>query len=132
MHEAKGLELAARVLDYARDLLSKPNGWTQGTYARDANGDDQSHRKTSSDVTCFCSIGAIDVSTPRACRGEHVYYMHKSRAEAMSALRHAISPNSDIPIAVWNDALQRTQKEVVEAFDKAIIICRQELANVAV
>lgn len=132
MHGTKELELAARILENARDLLARPNGWTQGAYAKDANGEDLSYRRTTGDAACFCSIGAVDVSTRRVCREEHPYYKTKARGEALLALQHTISSKHDIAIAVWNDSLQRTQKEVVEAFDKAIVLCRQELANVAV
>lgn len=62
---------AIRLLQRAREILSDPQRWTQGTMARDANG-----MKTTVDPkilsdkihgfgtpVCFCSIGAIKKAT---------------------------------------------------------------------
>jgi hypothetical protein len=81
-------------------------GWTQGVYARLANGTPAS--LTESDATCWCTSGAI-------------YASLMPQTFAFEARRVFIDANDlAVGIAEWNDAPGRTQAEVLAAFDKAI------------
>lgn len=102
----------ADVLDAAADLLSKPGAWTQGAYARDADGKDVNptervYRPTS--ATCFCIYGAIAA----VCDGNITLWAR-------------ISPhNLGLPDTGWNDEAERTQDEVVSKLREAAQAARE-------
>jgi hypothetical protein len=96
------------VLIAARGLIAK--GWTQGSFARASDGVGTSFNDH--DACSWCSLGALMAATPVAF----------DRGIAMSCLRDAIGrdANGRGSIQLWNDAPERTQAEVLAAFDKAI------------
>ena len=94
-----------RVLREARDLIAR--GWTQGTLARDGNGDPV--EPTSDAATCWCSLGALMRVDPELRGGG---------ARAASAL-HAVLPR-DKSIPGWNDSRRRTQGQVIALYARAI------------
>lgn len=88
----------------ARDLVAK--GWTQGVYARDAN--DRYTPYGGPNACKFCASGAV----------AHVTDIFlQSFEDALTLLKRAIDGKAVVP---WNDASERTQAEVVAAFDRAI------------
>jgi hypothetical protein len=88
-----------RYLTAARALLAK--GWCQGTLNHwDPN---------SCDIVAHCSIGAIV-----AAYGEYLI-----PGRLIDAVQAAIGTRH---VARWNDAPERTQQEVLAAFDRAISI----------
>lgn len=96
-------------------------GWTQGAYARDAQGRELSC-SWHPDTECMCAVGAILASRGRA-----------SEACAVDALLASILDQipfqSDLPmtrIIRWNDAPSRTQADVLAAFDRAIAALQEE------
>jgi hypothetical protein len=92
---------AVKAIDYIR------KGWTQNYAAKDANG--KSVACFDSNAVCWCALGAI-----RAAYPEH------GGGEARRKLREIIG-DSEASISDWNDALERTHAEVIEAFEKAEI-----------
>jgi len=92
----------------ARKLVA--GGWTQKTYSRDAYG----HQIPFGDSRCsqFCLSGAVQHAG--AVNGGFGFVQKAVLAE----LRDAIGPNT--AIALWNDAKDRTQQEVLDVIDKAI------------
>ena len=98
------------ILVAARELISQPERWTKGEYARDLNG-----RRVSPggpNAVCWCSIGAM-AKVAGLSSGE----MEASEASVTLAL--AAESNGVIP--EWNDA--SGHQSVVEAFDRAIAQC---------
>lgn len=90
-------------LDEARALIEK--GWCQRAFAKDANG-----KKVFSwhpSAVCWCAIGAINATEPN--NGGPWRYLEKVVGR---------SPDT------WNDAPERTQAEVIEAFRKAAELAR--------
>ncbi|MDI3261174.1 MAG: hypothetical protein QJR02_15925 [Sinobacteraceae bacterium] len=97
------------VLTRARDLVARPGGWTQEEGARDDMG--RPVPVFSPDACSFCSMGAI----ARACEDRHF-------EKGWDILRTALGGRL---VAPWNDAPERTQAEVVAAFDRAIELARE-------
>jgi hypothetical protein len=103
------------VLRAARGLVGA--GWAQGCGARNKGG-----QRVSCDspmATCFCPVGAIF----RSSGNTPVNYWttastpHLSISSAIAAVEKANNIKSLVP---WNDAPNRTQAEVIAAFDVAI------------
>jgi hypothetical protein len=93
------------VLTKARALVER--GWTQRASARNERGEIV---PTTSDAACtWCALGALSVCG-----------LDGSWVPAAAALAVANFGTSDAHIPTWNDAPERTQAEVVAAFDRAI------------
>lgn len=97
-------------LDEARALIEK--GWTQRTYLSGPSGKE-----------CFCSLGAIGVAvTGKAlpmfgwCEGPV--------APVVTAFGLAIGADNPGKVADWNDAPERIQAEVIDAFKRAAELAR--------
>jgi hypothetical protein len=90
-------EQIAAKLDEARALIEK--GWCQGSFYQ--NG-------------CRCAYGAM-LST---VKGERL------RFDLLDGMRGQMAAVIDGPIFDWNDAPERTQAEVIEAFRKAAELAR--------
>ena len=98
------------VLRRAADLVDQ--GWTQGAFARLADG--QSCRSRDSDAASFCLVGALDVAGYQA--SAHVYSIYPS---CLSVLRALLNKRGEIDLAVegfltWNDNPDRKKREVVD------------------
>jgi hypothetical protein len=93
----------ANDLRAARALIQR--GWCKGAFARDETGIPVAPNEHH--AVQWCSRGAIAAATIRR-EAEHV--------AAVDALKMQVG----FAIAVWNDARERTQAEVLAAFDRAI------------
>lgn len=91
-------------LQRARRLLARPEGWTQGSYARDGHGDAVDSQ--CSQATSFCASGAI-YATQDNLTGS---------IQARTVIYRIIADD----IEAWNDADGRSQADIIEAFDQAI------------
>lgn len=103
-------QTVADVLDAAADLLEKPKGWTQGAYARDADGRDVNPYekwRPSPEAVCFCLYGAL---------------AHVASQAGMEKTPFLVDP---LPSTKWNDTPGRTQSEVVAALRAAATSTRQ-------
>ena len=92
------------ILKAARDLIAKPENWTQGHYAVDKFGDPTYIGSERS--VCFCSIGAL------ATAGKF-HISHEIPAEILSALGM-----DESEIIRFND--EHSHAEVLDLFSKAI------------
>jgi hypothetical protein len=92
-----------QVLIAAKWILEN-KGWCQGYYRKNAQGQDV---YDDAQASSFCSIGAI--WAVKATNSNLI-------SEAVKLLDKASGSNT----VFWNDALDRTKKEVLEGFDKAI------------
>lgn len=117
MTEAKALEGAARgqteairALQDARALVEK--GWTQHVFARDAAGGSVFEQDPR--AVCWCASGALWVV------GVNMF------TDARRVFMRANGITETVGIPEWNDAPERTQADVLAAFDRAI-----ELASAA-
>ena len=80
------------------ELLADPKKWTKKALARDKEGC-QTYSSYAPDAVCWCLDGAIF----------KVYHNHKIRCEIVDKIELFI--NTSIP--EWNDAPQRTHKQVL-------------------
>jgi hypothetical protein len=98
----------------ARALIER--GWTQGEYARDKTG--RSVDFLRHDATCVCAAGAVG-----AANG----HWPTSSLPGMRFLSLAVGGDGDeSDVLQWNDAPERTQADVLAAFDRAIELAEQE------
>lgn len=112
----------ADVLERAADLIAAPGAWTQDDFARDEAGEGYEESGLSFDefpATCFCLFGAVGkaagVSDPELYRDADTYII-----AAVDFGSHV----SDV--ARWNDALERTQDEVVAKLREAAKLAREQ------
>lgn len=101
-----------QVLIEARALLAA--GWCQGPLAKDKNGKETNWSKN--EAVSFCSLGAIYAASHKLCKNTDLL-------EAKVAKSCVAMSNPDIGrngLAWWNERPQRTQTEVLVAFDTAI------------
>lgn len=110
-----------RVLTAARQRIAQPNGWTQDSFARNAEGDKVSDHHPS--ATCFCAWGAV-----RRARTDVYLEEHFGTTDTLFSVL-GLQPGDSV--ASWNDNPKRTQAEVIAAFDKAITHVRARLAEFA-
>lgn len=96
----------ADILTAAADLIERPGGWTQGVFARDANGCNAGWRQENAE--CFCVSGALSRV------GGHPEFNLAWQAFNSWTMRRGF-PH----LAKWNDAPERTQAEVVAALRAA-------------
>ena len=102
---------ATDVLVAARDLIAEPERWTQGSPARDAQGNRTGWGAPA--AVCWCAVGAVEkaAESATALSGRRSVLVEA----AMSELRHAIGRHA---IFLFNDS--HSHAEVLAAFDKAI------------
>lgn len=114
---------STEMLREARRLLAE-EGWTQGWYARDANGEilevDGPHEPGQFEgyrgATCYCSLGALQVAA-----GDYTVTDPQSpAAAAVICLAQATDVRIPQSIPAWNDSLVRTKAQVLAAYDSAI------------
>ena len=98
---------ASDVLIRALDLL-EDGGWTQGTYARNAEG--LSIGTYDPTAVSYCAHGAIFAA------GDLLHVNAKTREEALDLLRKEIDLYY---IPGWNDDPERTFSQVRETFRRA-------------
>lgn len=94
----------------ARELVAA--GWCQGNTAINATG--APVNASSPEVARVCAMGAMDRAGDWA--------NDPKRTSAMAEALYGVLNNDSI--VDWNDAPERTQAEVLAAFDKAIAAAR--------
>jgi len=107
----------SQVLSEAADLLEKPGAWTQGEYARGKSGRPVKRRYA---AVCFCALGAIDAAHGETDIGNEV------DVEAARFVTSVAVPERVGNLALWNDAPERTQAEVVDAFRRAAALAKAQ------
>lgn len=91
-----------------KELLSSPEKWTQGTYARDALGG-RPVPPLDEDAVCFCLIGAVRKCYPII--SDQCPVLAKITLELCTNLKMAV-------ITDWNDYPDRTFEQVKQLVDK--------------
>jgi len=100
----------ANILERAAKLI-ETKGWTQGSYARDANGEAVSILDKNAE--CFCIIGALS--------HESLGYDFNIRCKAYQFAANIIC-NKCLP--TWNDTHGRTKEEVITFLKSAAELAR--------
>lgn len=97
---------ATKILIAAKDKLENV-GWVQGQSQR--------YDWDTNKVIGYCALGAINVAT------DQLLYSRKGKAinQAVDCLQKAIG-GAKYSVVAYNDNIDRTKQEVLEAFDKAI------------
>lgn len=103
---------AKQVLAEAADLLAPAGAWLQGRMARSAAG--KPIACTDPAAACFCAFGAIYRVTHAKYGSSRAGTGVQTKALELLGLAHGLPRISD-----WNDAADRTQAEVVDAFRRA-------------
>lgn len=110
MNSEMALDRLLAVLIKARAKIGQ--GWTQGAFARDAQGAEV--EPDSAEAVMFCAAGAYyAVARPREV------------AQTMDALRSAL-PAEYSYVTIYNDTFGRRQHEVLALYDRAIENSRRE------
>ena len=102
------------ILTDARKLLSRTGAWTQGAYARDAAG--VGLRASEPTACSWCIQGAMfkvrnltgNLATPEILRAQEALLRHTNESDTAG-------------LWCWNDQPGRTQEEVLDLFDKALL-----------
>jgi hypothetical protein len=97
------------ILTTARSLIAKQ--WIKRLLATNAGG--VAVRPDSDSACAWCTIGAVCASSREVL----------DRDEAYRSLRGVLSLPHRMGLAEWNDAPERTQADVLDAFDHAIAAC---------
>ena len=95
---------AVEILKAARELISDPAHWTQGSEARDEKGDPVLAR--SKGARCFCAVGALISASGKA-----------PWKRPLEALRSEL-PKPIFYVSDFNDT--GSHEEVLALFDRAI------------
>lgn len=105
-----------QVLERARELIARPGGWTQGAMARRADGSIAASLDPVSGCS-FCAGGAVLRATNERWEIDAGFTIQRA---ALISVKKAAGVALADAIACWNDDPDRTQAEVVDAFDRAI------------
>jgi hypothetical protein len=102
----------ANILECAAKLI-ETKGWTQGSYARDAN--DGAVSSLDKNAECFCIIGALS----------HVSLGYDSNTRR-KAYQFATNIIHNERLTTWNDDPARTKEEVITFLKSAAELARKE------
>lgn len=117
------------ILRIARDMIS-PETWTQGTPARDIDGDEIN--VFNRNATSFCSLGYLRVAATKSADWIHGYRFQTTNDRGYEIAKQFIPLISEsvrytfTDIATFNDQEGRTVEQVRELFDKLITIKENE------
>jgi len=109
------MKTAAQVLREARELISDPERWAQGAWAKNAPG--HSVQTRAPEAVSWCAAGAI-----YRCAGNSDLSID-TRELLYDVIGSNISPDSGHVIAEFNDT--HTHAEVLEMFDRAIALAEE-------
>jgi hypothetical protein len=102
------------VLIQAKALIADPSNWIQGKY----------YKKVVDGRECFCSLGAISKAMkPEINFDIESFELDWTNNEAEKLLSKVVN-HGPTTFARYND--EHTHAEVMEAFDKAIELAKQE------
>ena len=99
----------------AKAVIADPKHWTQGSYAKDAEG--QASAPAKSDAVCWCSLGALDM----VAHEEHAYDARFAAIRYLTKVSVECGYN-DIP--GLND--NSSHEAVMKAWDEAIKLAKED------
>jgi hypothetical protein len=109
------------VLDETKKILTE-KGWTQGTYARDAEGKPTDYAEPT--ACSFCLRGALVLACASRSgvddvRDRATRPLHKALGRVLTGEDYTDYLNGDIDIVVFNDAHGRTKEDIFNLIDIA-------------
>lgn len=104
------------ILKAARDLIAKPENWTQGSYAK--RSDDLETIPSDPDAVCFCSVGAIFKAGDASFKFSETLPFE---------IREAFGVAKENDLVKFNDS--HTHSEVLDLFSKSISKAEQGEAS---
>ena len=105
----------SELLTKAKAVIADPKHWTQGWYAKDAEGQPVGPRK--SYAVCWCSLGAFG----KVAHEENTYSTHSTTAGYLDVVADEYG-YSGIPD--FND--NSSHETVMRAWDKAIKLAKED------
>lgn len=105
MHHSNKEEIRA-VVQAARNLIEKPENWTQRAFARDSNGRITDH--TSESAICWCASGALGKVIRQDHNDDYDY----------EAMWGAVSEYLPLNIPTLND--EGTHTDILNMFDSVL------------
>jgi hypothetical protein len=111
---------SADILKAAKQLISTPDKWTKGVYARNVAGDEVKADPMNgrfTDAVSWCAVGSIR----EVCGKEMASFDGPIRCLFEATDEGWIGPT------VYNDTSDRTHEEIMALFDQAIEIAEKEL-----
>lgn len=108
------------VLQKAKELISNPDRWTQGSPARDIDGGEV--EPDDSNAHTFCILGAIS----KACGFSDSISIILSLCDSDEIMKLLYEKDSDY-ISMFNDNENTTHEDVMKFFDIAIKEAEKEV-----
>ncbi len=105
----------SELLTKAKAVIADPRRWTQGWYAKDAEGQPVGSRK--SYAVCWCSLGALHAVA-------HEENTYNTRSAAAWYLTRVSVEFGYIGISDFND--NSSHEAVMKAWDKAIKLAKED------
>ena len=102
-----------KILVEAKSILSDPQHWTKGSWARDRSGNICNEK--SPDAFCFCLFGAVT-------RAGYNLNLYGYRGYVRDTFENAVGQQ----FITFNDNPDTTFEMIHEALDKAIAACGDE------
>lgn len=112
------MKRVVEALKQGKSLISKPETWTQGAFARHKDG--HPVPEFSCNAASWCSLGAL---AKAACADDDTENYTFNAAATL--LRRALKMGAVTDLAKFNDT--HTHAEVMAMWDKAIAIAESEL-----
>ena len=105
----------SELLTKAKAVIADPRRWTQGWYAKDAEGQPVGSRK--SYAVCWCSVGALD----KVAYEENTYKTFFAATEYLGVVADEFGCSS---IPDLND--HSSHETVMKAWDRAIKLAKED------
>ena len=117
------------VLTEARDLISDPEHWSQGFYARNKAGDFIPLDVGRDDFHSFCMIGALKITLGvPAVSGSPIYHScYNLIKDAVSAVFPEDSNTGTM--SFFNDKKTRKHEDVIAVYNKAIELAKGDISQ---
>lgn len=104
------------LLTEAKALIADESNWTQGAYAKNAEGFTVDN--LAEEATCFCSLGALHRAATKLAFEVDSFYVERLAIDVLHTVIHKSTGFRSI--AVYNDDSHREHSEIIRTFDLAI------------
>ena len=104
----------SELLTKAKALIADPKHWTQGWYARNAEG--QVVGPNAPHAVCWCSIGAIDKAA----------YEETTYSTNLAATRYLAEVSEECGYNIFEFNDNSSHETVMKAWDKAIKLAKED------
>jgi hypothetical protein len=112
-------------LTKVKELLSNPEAWIKGAYAREHYYNEVSINPTNKKATCFCLYGAAR----RVWNDKEIGVASFGPERWIDLQLHRYDTAMGSSVAYWNDAPKRTHADVLAFLDAKIEFYKQQLSS---